>query len=234
MSTLKVNDKVFVANRCRLTKLSGKVGVVTLYNTRSLVPYRVYIPGYKNTRTSSGEWYFSRDELIHIDDMVPLGGIDPHYEWDCKFDEQKAIDNLLDEQLYDILERLLDEPLYDITNEIFKFKNMSISKEQKNDKHNTNPKKKIFGVRLKKKDNETYKDIVRKHCPHCICDEFYGGVSGCPGTYMEGAPTPGTKNCFSHAFDPEASRIICADCWNSQYNNEKIRFWVYAINKEDN
>lgn len=87
-------------------------------------------------------------------------------------------------------------------------------------KYVTKPKKKILGVRLKKKDDTekevkiTYKDVVQELYPNSVGEAFYGGVSACPGVYIDGAPRF-TDKCFNPFLGREEKNAICTKCWNS-------------------
>lgn len=343
MSTLKVNDKVLISEHCYFKPLAGKAGIVTAHNPEWEKPYRIFIPGCKNVRSSTNEWYFYPNDLYR----VYQSPVDDTFmrKWERKFDEQKSSegceltmpysnskakeqdsdlwsaaakvlnnnDNLylasdsfhsvLDSNCglkmnvdigwmikdvifnppatiilwhdgnktvvkcsdndefdkekgfamalskyilgnrgsyYDIFKKFdatkeaekpdaetecsLSDQLHDIFNEAFKA--MYIAKPKK--------KKKIFGVRLKKKDDTekkddlsmtykdiaqkanvgtTYKDIVQKQYPKCIGEDFYGGVSGCPGHYITGAPI--MHDCFSPFLTVNEKNAMCTKCWNS-------------------
>lgn len=339
MTTFKVNDKVLISKHCYFKPLAEKAGIVTACNLNWEKPYRIYIPGCRNARSSTNEWYFYYDDLCKV---YPYP-VDDNFmnEWERKWDEQKSSeaceltmpylnskerkhhedlwsaaakvlnnnDNLylasdsfhstLDSNCglkmnvnigwmikdvifnppatiilwndgnktvvkcsdndefdkekgfamalskyilgnrgsyYDIFkkfdavnetEKPNDEPecslgdqLHDIVNNALKKAYIKYVHETEPNQLNTKPKKKILGVRLRKKDDTekevktTYKDVVKKLYPNNVGEAFYGGVSACPGVYIDGAPRF-TDKCFNPFLGREEKNVICTKCWNS-------------------
>lgn len=56
------------------------------------------------------------------------------------------------------------------------------------------------------------RDIVKKHSPENIDEEFIGGVAGCPDEY-----TDLFENPYGLTKKPNCGVDCCEDCWDQEY-----------------
>ena len=61
-------------------------------------------------------------------------------------------------------------------------------------------------------DVKTYRDVVKERDPTAVRSGYGGGMIGCPGSYLLGAPS---SSACCHG-----SNIICTACWDSPYQGE--------------